>query len=171
MGRALPGEIGKEGESLGPGGPSGGVCGELVVRDPGGGRVPEPSQRAGCGQHHAHRMPSAGDGMTERVQASPGIGREPVQGREHDAGGAEHDRQRPGTVHTDPERPRGLVAAAGGDRDLLACHAGHGRALEHLRKPAGVELQRAQHLVAPAPGSDVEEQRSRRIRDVRGVLA
>ena len=74
-------------------------------------------QRAGGGQHHAHLVPGAGNGVAEGVDARLRVGAVLGQRGEDDAGGAHGDRQRPGPVDADAEPARGLVARAGRDGD------------------------------------------------------
>ena len=63
--------------------------------------------------------------MAERMHTGLGIGLEGRQRGEDHAGGAEHDRQRPGGVDAHAERRRRLVAGAGGHRHAGLCATGH----------------------------------------------
>ena len=70
--------------------------------------VAQPAERAGGGEHHAHRVPRPGHRVAEDVHARLAVGRVGGQRREDDARGAEHDRDRPGPVdarHRAPPRP------------------------------------------------------------------
>ena len=82
------------------------------------------------------------------------------QRSEDDARCAQHDRERTRLDRADPERGRLLVAGA---RDL--------RRLAHGREPLLGYLERAEHLVAPAPVCDVEEQRAGGVGRIDGPLA
>src|SRR5439155_11741478 len=77
-----------------------------------------------------------------------------------DARGAEDDRDSAGAVDPHPERRRRLVART---RDL-------GRLVD-LRQPRTRNLERVEDVVAPAPPTDVQEERPRRIGHVHEVLA
>ena len=110
--------------------------------------VAQPAERAGGREHHAHRVPGVRDGVAERMHSRLRVGGECGQGREHDTGRAEHDRQAPGPVDPDAERSGRLVAGAA-DR----------RALVRVREPGERQLEQLQHLGAPTPPRDVEEQR------------
>ena len=100
-------------------------------------------------------MPRSRHGMAERVQAGLLVGAVGRQHAEDDARRAEDDRQRAGHVDADAERPRGLVACA--------CVLGR---LVDARQPGARDVERGEHLVAPAPVRHVEEERSRRVGDV-----
>ena len=97
------------------------------------------------------------------MHARLGVRGEDGQRREHDPGRAEYDRDGPGPVDADAERSRRLVAGTRG--------SGHVGRLEHRRQPLGANLERGQHLVAPTPLRDVEEQRPGRVGDVDRALA
>ena len=144
---------------------------QLVVRYARRDRVAQPAQRAGCREHHAHHVPSAGDRVAERVDAARTVGGVPLQGGEHDTRGAEHDRQRPRSVDADTECARGLVAAARGHWDVAGRVPGDRRALEDLRQPGRVERQRIEHLIAPAPLRHIEQQRPGGVGDIGDVGA
>ena len=120
----------------------------------------EPGERAGCAQHHAHRVPGAGHRVAEDVHARLRVRRVGGQRGEDDARRAEHDRHGPGLDDPDAERGGRLVARA---RDL-------GR-LVHGRKPLERHVERRADLVRPAAAGDVEEQRAGRVGDVDRVLA
>ena len=98
--------------------------------------------------------------MAERVEARLRIGAIAGQHAEHDARRPEHDRQRPGRVDADAECAGGLVARAA---DL-------GR-LVRARQPLARDLERVEHLVAPPPVPDVEEERPGRVGRVDRELA
>ena len=120
----------------------------------------KPRERAGRGQHHAHRVPGAGHRVAEDVHPRLGVGRIAGQRGEHDAGRPEHDRHGPGVDDAHAERAGRLVARA---RDL-------GR-LEDRRKPLERDIERRADLLRPASPADVEEQRPGRVGDVDRVLA
>ena len=120
----------------------------------------QPRQRAGGRQHHAHGVPRVRAPRGRRRGRAPAVGGVGRQRGEDDAGGAEHDRERPGAVDADAERAGGLVARAG---DL-------GR-LVRRGEPRARQLQRVEHLLAPAAVRDVEEQRARCVGGVDRVLA
>ena len=63
-------------------------------------------------------------------------------------------------MHADADRPGRLVARTG---DL--------RGLAHRRQPLPRDLQRREHLLAPAPVRDVEEEGSRRVGGIGRLLA
>ena len=132
---------------------------QLLVRRVAEGVV-QPLQRARGREHHAHRVPGARNRVAEDVQPRLGLG--PVFGQrgEDDAGRAENDGERARPVDADAERSRSLVARCA-DR----------RALVRRRQPLGRQLERLEHLVAPAAVRDVEEERARRVRDVDRALA
>ena len=78
----------------------------------------------------------------------------------------------PGPVDADPERARRLVAARPRRPALRRPCAPDTAGLSSTgRQPRRVELQRAQHLFAPAPSRDVEQQRPGSVGDVGRVLA
>ena len=116
-------------------------------------------------------MPGPGDGVTERVHPGLGVGRERVECGEHDAGGPEHDRQRARAIDADAERAGRLITGPGGDGHAVGGLTGHFGALQHGRQPGVVESQGLEHVVAPAPPGDIEQQRSGRVRDVDRVRA
>ena len=120
----------------------------------------QPLQRAGGGEHHAHRVPRAGHGVAEDVQ--PSLGLRPVLGQrcKDDAGGAEDDGERTGPVDADAQRSGGLVARRA-DRGAFV----------RRRQPLGRQLERVEHLVAPAAVRNVEEEGARGVRDVDRTLA
>ena len=138
VGRALALQVRLEEKALRPRLPALRLGEQILVRRPAE-RLVQPLQRA-CGrEHHAHRVPHSGEGVAEDVQPRFGVG--PVFGQrgEDDAGGAEDDRERAGTVDADTQRSCSLVARCT-DR----------RALVGGRQPLGLKLERLQHLVAPA---------------------
>jgi hypothetical protein len=111
---ALASEIREERESFGARRP--GLClgddllGRLARRDD----AAQPAKRP-CGrEHHPHRVPTTGHGVTERMHAAFRIGGEPGERCEDDARGSEDDGERARSVYPHAERTRGLVAAAGG---------------------------------------------------------
>ena len=110
--------------------------------------VAEPAERAGGGEHDAHRVPRVGHRVAEDVCARERVGRERIERREDDARRSEHDGERAGLDDADAERGRCLVSRT---RDL--------RRLVRARKPLVRDLERVAHLVAPAPLRDVEEER------------
>ena len=144
---------------------------ELVVRRARGERVPEPAQRPGGREHHAHRVPGSRDRVAEHVQPRLGLGLVGRQRREHDPGGAEDDRERARPVDADAERAGRLVAGAGGDRSPVRGPTRDLRRLERRGQPFGRDLERVEDLAAPAPLGDVEQERPGGIRDVGRVLA
>ena len=169
VGRALAGEVGREQQPLDPGLPVRRASEQLVVRAPH--RLAQPLQRAGGAEHHAHDVPRLRHGVAEGVHARLGVVRVAVQGGEDDAARAEHHRRGPALGHhADAQRARGLVARAGGDRHAAVGQAGDGGRLVDLRQPRRVDVERLDHLVAPAARGDVEEQRARGVGDVDGVL-
>ena len=97
--------------------------------------------------------------MAERVQPRLRVGAVGRQHAEHDAGRAEHHRERARDVDAYAERARGLVAGAGDVGRLV-----------RRREPLARQVERSEHLVAPAPVRDVEEQRPGRVGDVDRVL-
>jgi len=153
-------QVGLEEQALRAGLPAGRLVQEVVVGSAAAERRAQPLQRACGGEHHAHRVPGFGDGVAEGVQARLPLGAVRVERREDDAGRAEHDRERPRPRDADAERAGGLVARA---PDL-------GR-LARGRQPFAGELERLQHLLAPAPVRDVEEQRAGGVRAVDRLLA
>ena len=114
--------------------------------------VLEPGERAGGAEHDPHRVPRAGRGVTEHVDARLPVGLVGRQHGEDDPRGAEHDRDAPRAHDADPDRSCRLVAGA----------ADH-RRLEHGRQPVERDLELAAHLFRPAPLRDVEEERPRRV--------
>ena len=89
-----------------------------------------------------------------------GSGRYSSQSREDDAGRAENHGQEAGPDNADAERAGRLVAGAG---DLGRLVGG--------RQPLARQLERVEHLLAPAPVGDVEEQRPGGVGDVDRALA
>ena len=159
MRRPFAREVRLEEEPLDARLPPVGLGQQLLVRRAAEG-VAQPRERAGRRQHHAHRVPGLRDGVAERVQACLGLRAVLAQGREDDAGRAERDGEQTGPVDAHAERSRRLVARA---RDL--------RRLVHERQPRARELERRQHLVAPAAPGDVEEERAGRVGGVDRALA
>ena len=139
---------------------------EVAVRGVRRERVAEPPQRPGGRQHHAHRVPRARHGVAEDVHARLRVGAVGVERAEHHARRAEHHRQRAGLDDADAERARGLVAGPGGHRHAVGRGPGHLRRLQRARQPLARDLQGLEHLVAPAPARDVEQQRAGRVGDV-----
>ena len=87
--RALAGQVGQEGQSVGARRAALGLGEQDVV-----GRVEDvaqPAQRPRRRQHHAHRVPLARHREAERVQARLRVGAVGRQHTEHDAGRAERD--------------------------------------------------------------------------------
>ena len=117
--RALAGEIGRKEEPFGAGPPWLGLCDEVgegrVRRQP----VAEPLQRSRRGEHHAHRVPLVGHRVAERVHARLRIGRERRQRGKDDAGGSQHDRERPRAVDPDSDGGGRAVARPGRNRNPL----------------------------------------------------
>ncbi len=109
--------------------------------------------------------------MAEGVHARLRVGGEALERGEHDAGGPEHDRHGPGAIDADAERAGRLVAGAGRDGHAVGGRAADLRALEHARQPRGLERERVEHLLAPAPLGDVQQQRAGGVGDVGRVLA
>ena len=160
---ALALQVREEREPFRPGRPPRRLGRQLVVasaRD-----VAQPGEGAGGREHHAHRLPAAGDRVAERMHTRLRVRLEPGERREHDPRGAEHHGDGARAVDPDAERRRGLVARAGGDRDPVPAPGDLGR-LERLGQPRRGELERVEHLVAPAAPGDVEEQRPRCVGDV-----
>ena len=95
VGSALAGEVGEEDEALGSRRPvaclAPAVASKRRLRR---GRVAQPRERTGRGEHHAHGVPGAGRGVAEGVHAGFGVGGERVERGEHDARGAERHRHR-----------------------------------------------------------------------------
>ena len=158
--RPLAREIRREQQPLASRRPRRRLGDERLERLAGRDGVAQPAQRARRGQHHAHRVPRAGNRVAEDVHARLGVGLVPLEHAEDDARRAEDDGHRAGPGHADAERPGRLVARA---RDL--------RRFVHRRQPFAGNLERVEHLVAPAAPGDVEEQRARGVRDVDRALA
>ena len=85
--------------------------------------------------------------MAEDVQPRLRLALVLGQRRKDGAGSAEDDRERARPVDADAQRSRSLVARRT-DR----------RALVRRRQPLGLEVERFEHLVAPAPVRNVEEE-------------
>ena len=92
MRRALAGQVRQEGEPLGARLPALRLGDERLELRGRVGDVAQPAQRAGGGEHHAHRVPRPGMRVAERVHAALGLGAVGVERGEDDARGAEHDR-------------------------------------------------------------------------------
>ena len=155
---ALAGEVRQKRDPLGARFPRGRLLvqgAERRVGDP-----PEPPERPGGGEHHAHRMPGARHRMAEHVGPAQRIRAVAGKRREDDAGGPEHDGRQARLVHADPDCAGRLVTGAA---DL-------GR-LAHRRQPLGRDLERREHLLAPPAAGDVEQERPGRVRGVRRQLA
>ena len=133
--------------------------------------VPEPTQRAGGGEHHAHCVPGPGNGVAEDVEARLRLRRVRGQRREDDSRGAENHRERPRPGDADPQRAGRLVPALRRQPvSRSVALAGDFRRLQGRRQPLGRELERLEYFGAPAPLGDVEEQRARGIGDVGRAL-
>ena len=76
VGRPFAGEVRQEDESLRGRGPARSLRGQNLEAVRRAERVAQPTERAGGGEHHAHRMPSARNGMAEGVDAPLCVGRE-----------------------------------------------------------------------------------------------
>ncbi len=98
--------------------------------------------------------------MAEGMHASVRIVRVLRQRGEHDARGAEDDRDRARLDDADAERGR-----------LLVARARRRPSTRHGRQPLRRDLERSSDLVAPAPVGDVEEERPRGVRRVDRPLA
>ncbi len=109
--------------------------------------------------------------MAEGLHAHLRVGGVALERGEHDTGGPEHDRHGPRAIDADAECAGGLVAGAGGDGHAVGGRAAHLRALEHARQPLALERERVEHLLAPAPLGDVQQQRPGGVGDVCRVLA
>ena len=163
--RALSREVRKEEETVRPGVPASGLGDEVVERRLGRKAVAEPLEGPGGGEHHAHGMPRARHRVAERVEPACGLGPVVRERGEHDARGAEHDRERPGS--SDAYTERGCRAVTGtGRHGNVAESPGDLGGLEHGRQPGERNVERSEHLLRPAPPGDVEKQRPRRIGDV-----
>ncbi len=177
MRRPLPREVGSEEKPVDAGAPGFGLGDEVGEGRFGGEPVAQPLQRAGRREHHPHRVPLAGDRVTERVDARLRIARERGQRRKHDARRAHHDRERTRPVDTHPESRRRAVPGTRRNRDpwrqIVAGESGAGDLgrFEERRQNRGIEVEGAQHLGRPAAAGDVEQERARRVGDVRRPLS
>ncbi len=160
MGSPLALEVGEECQALRARGPALRLFRQLVEGRLRGENVAKPAQGAGRVQHHAHRLPGAGDGVAEGVDSRLGVVGVRGQRGQHDTRGAEHDRDDARLDDADAERGRLLVAGSG---DLGG--------FVDRREPVARNVERGQHVVAPAPVLDVEEQRARGVRGVEHPLA
>ena len=150
MRRALALEVRQERQPLGARRPARRLGDELVVRL--ADHVAQPPQRAGRGEHHAHRLPRVRDGVAEDVDARLRIGAEAVERGEDDARRAEHDRDRPGPDDADAERARLLVAGAADRRRLVCGRQPLHRDLERRRRPPPTSAARRRRRAAsPTP--------------------
>ena len=149
--RALAGEVGQEREPLGARAPSAAAAATSVVEAAPGAAVSRShGQRARGGEHHAHRVPAARDGVAERVDARA-LGRRANarQRGEDDARGARarpraapagrrprRARRRPGRPR--PPRPgspsRGLARDLGRLEQRAAATRGRARARRAPRR-------------------------------------
>ena len=110
--RPLALQVREEEKSLDARLPALGLGHEAVERDVRCDRVVEPLQRARGREHHAHRVPRAGNRVAEDVHPGPLVRAVVGQRGEDDTRGAEHERGRPGPVDPDAERRGGAVAGA-----------------------------------------------------------
>ena len=117
--RSLAAEVRLEEHSVGAGRHGGCLAVEFLVRGTRRERSAVPAERAGRGEHHPHRVPRAGNGVAEDVDARLRVGLVARKDGEDDAGGAEDDRDRAGPVDPDAER-RGRLVARAGDLGRLA---------------------------------------------------
>ena len=115
VGSSLAGEVGREQQALDTGLPA---CSLLEQRGEAAlaaEHIVQPAQRASGREHHPHHVPDRRDGVAERVQRA--VGGVALTCGKHDPARPEHHRRRPLLIdHPDAERPRRLVARAGGDR-------------------------------------------------------
>jgi hypothetical protein len=108
----------------------------------------------------------APDGVAEGVDAGLRVGPVLGQRREDDARRPIAIDSGPGRSTPTPRPARGLVAGARPrPARRRSCARDLGR-LEHGRQPRGGRSPDLQHLVAPAPLRDVEQQRARGVGDV-----
>ena len=95
--RALAREVRLEEQALGSGRPALRFAQQVVVVAAGH-AVAQPAERAGRGEHHAHRVPPARHRVTEDVHTAVCVRPVGRQRREDDSGRAEHDGERPGAI-------------------------------------------------------------------------
>ena len=158
--RPLALEVGEERQALDARLPALGLCRQLLEGRARRERVAKPAQRSGGVEHHAHRLPRVRERVAEGMNARLAIVRVRRERGEDDTRRAEDDRDDARLDHPDAERRRLLVARSG---DLGG--------LVHRRKPVARDLERGEHVVAPAPVRDVEEERSGGVRGVDRPLA
>ena len=159
--RALAGEVGQEHQALDAGLPGFGLGRKRRVVEPGPGRISQPAERAGRGEHDAHRVPGPGHCVAKRVHARLRIRLERGQRGEDDSRGADLHRQRAGPVDAGSDRSRRLIPCSGRDRNSSGRLTRHLGRLVDTRQRVPGQLEQLEQLVAPAPRRDVEEKGSR----------
>ena len=133
----------------------------------------QPAQRAGGGQHHAHRCQAPGTAWQNAWTRACGSAAVRGQRGEDDARGPERHRQRPGPVDADAE-PAGRLVARARRRPAMpppSCdrrpRATRARVGSHARSSSSASSTSSLQRRA----RDVEQQRARRVGDVDRALA
>src|SRR4029077_10596201 len=183
---ALAHQVGRPENAFGACWNRGGFCGEAFIRIAAvvgacAKTIAEPAEREACGFSHPHDVPTAGDGVTESVEAASGIERGAICSGKNHAGSSDGGADDSGACNSHANRTGSLIACACHNRcscvkTAYVCSRFRKLAANFLRfvkfwKVLYVDACFGEHFARPNAVRDVEQQRAGSVGHVNGRFA